>query len=109
MGKYKSGEGRKMFLLDDFSNIPEMEKPDIRRSHLAYELKIVITRLNSKRQRDVLLYCFYEGCDQYKTGDILGISRNTVQTHIARGKKMLADIIKQEMDKLFETKYKDII
>jgi len=102
-------EGYKMFLLDDFSNIPEQNKQDIRRSYLVSELKWLIFKLYSKRQRDILLYYFYEGYTQYQIADILGINRATINTHIKRGKCILKITIENEIDKLFKTEYSKII
>ncbi len=74
----------------------------------AYEQRIA--RLNEKlaelpdKQRQVLMKCFVDGQKYRDVADELGISVNSVKTHISRGLKFLRNELKEEMVMLFMLK-----
>ena len=66
-----------------------------------------MARLNEKldelpeKQREVLMKCFVEGQTYKDVADGMGISVNSVKTHISRGLKFLRNELKEEMVMLF--------
>jgi len=66
-----------------------------------------MARLNEKldelpeKQREVLMKCFVEGQTYKDVADEMGISVNSVKTHISRGLKFLRNELKEEMVMLF--------
>ena len=74
----------------------------------AYEQRVA--RLNEKlaelpdKQRQVLMKCFVDGQKYRDVADELGISVNSVKTHISRGLKFLRNELKEEMVMLFMLK-----
>lgn len=66
-----------------------------------------MARLNEKldelpeKQREVLMKCFVEGRTYKDVADEMGISVNSVKTHISRGLKFLRNELKEEMVMLF--------
>ena len=66
-----------------------------------------MARLNEKldelpeKQREVLMKCFVEGQTYKDVADVMGISVNSVKTHISRGLKFLRNELKGEMVMLF--------
>ena len=66
-----------------------------------------MARLNEKldelpeKQREVLIKCFVEGRTYKDVADEMGISVNSVKTHISRGLKFLRNELKEEMVMLF--------
>ena len=62
-----------------------------------------MARLNEKldelpeKQREVLMKCFVEGQTYKDVADEMGISVNSVKTHISRGLKFLRNELKEEM------------
>ena len=66
-----------------------------------------MARLNEKldelpeKQREVLMKCFVEGQTYKDVADGMGISVNSVKTHISRGLKFLRNELKGEMVMLF--------
>ena len=66
-----------------------------------------VARLNEKldelpeKQREVLIKCFVEGRTYKDVADEMGISVNSVKTHISRGLKFLRNELKEEMVMLF--------
>ncbi len=53
------------------------------------------------KQREVLLKCFVNGQKYKDVADEMGISVNSVKTHISRGLKFLRDELKEEVIMLF--------
>ena len=66
-----------------------------------------MARLNEKldelpeKQREVLMKCFVEGQTYKDVAEEMGISVNSVKTHISRGLKFLRNELKEEMVMLF--------
>ena len=66
-----------------------------------------MTRLDEKlselpeKQREVLIKCFVDGQKYKDVADEMGISVNSVKTHISRGLKFLRDELKEEVFLLF--------
>ena len=54
-----------------------------------------------EKQREVLMKCFVEGQTYKDVADVMGISVNSVKTHISRGLKFLRNELKGEMVMLF--------
>lgn len=73
-----------------------------------------VARLNKKlaelpdKQREVLIKCFVEGQKYKEVADGMGISVNSVKTHISRGLKFLRDELKEDMVMLFLLKREKI-
>ena len=73
-----------------------------------------VARLNKKlgelpdEQREVLIKCFVEGQKYKEVADGMGISVNSVKTHISRGLKFLRDELKEDMVMLFLLKREKI-
>lgn len=66
-----------------------------------------MARLNEKldelpeKQREVLMKCFVEGQTYKDVAEGMGISVNSVKTHISRGLKFLRSELKEEIVMLF--------
>lgn len=71
----------------------------------AYELRMA--RLNEKldalpdKQREALMRCFVEGQKYKDVADEMGITVNSLKTHISRGLKFLRDELKDDIVMLF--------
>lgn len=71
----------------------------------AYEQRM--TRLNEKldalsgKQREALMKCFVEGQKYKDVADEMGISINSLKTHISRGLKFLREELKEDIVMLF--------
>ena len=58
-------------------------------------------RVVAMNEREVLMKCFVEGQTYKDVADEMGISVNSVKTHISRGLKFLRNELKEEMVMLF--------
>jgi RNA polymerase sigma-70 factor (ECF subfamily) len=51
-----------------------------------------------RRQREAVVLCLVAGYSRLEAGELMGVSVETIKTHLERGRQALADILKESIE-----------